>query len=92
MLMTIRYQSGLRVEAVVLAVNRERMRVAVDSHRDTVELHKVDACWHTEDGSEIEIEALIPIAGADIPHAAIGISRQKADPNRCTEGEALSVS
>ena len=62
MLMTIRYQNGLRVEAVVLAANRERMRVAIASQRDTIELHKVGACWHTEDGTEIEIEALIPIA------------------------------
>ena len=66
MLMTIRYQSGLRVEAVVLAANRERMRVAIDSQGDTIELHKVGACWHTEDGTEIEIEALISIAGRDV--------------------------
>ena len=66
MRMTIRYQSGLRVEAVLLAANRERMRVAVDSQRDTIELHKVDACWYTEQGAEIEIEALIPIAGTDV--------------------------
>jgi len=66
MRMTIRYQSGLRVEAVLLAANRERMRVAIASQRDTIELHKVDACWHTEDGAEIEIEALIPIAGTDV--------------------------
>jgi hypothetical protein len=68
MLMTIRYQSGLRVEAVLLAANSERMRVAIASQRDTVELNKVDACWHTEDGAEIEIEALIPIAGTDVSH------------------------
>lgn len=65
MRMTIRYQSGLRVEAVLLAANRERMRVAIASQRDTIELHKVDACWYTEQGAEIEIEALIPIAGTD---------------------------
>jgi hypothetical protein len=64
--MTIRYQSGLRVEAVVLAANRERMRVAIDSRCDTIELHKVGACWHTEDGTEIEIEALISITGSDV--------------------------
>jgi hypothetical protein len=50
MLMTIRYQSGLRVEGVLLAANRERMRVAIDSQRDTVELHNVDASWYTEEG------------------------------------------
>jgi hypothetical protein len=68
MLMMIRYQSGLRVEAVLLAANSERMRVAIASQRDTVELNKVHACWHTEDGAEIEIEALIPIAGTDVLH------------------------
>ena len=65
MLMTTRYQSGLRAEAVVLTANRERMRVAVDSQPDTMELQQVDACWRMEDGTEIEIEALIPITGTD---------------------------
>jgi hypothetical protein len=27
-----------------------------------MELHVVDAGWHTEDGAEVEIEALIPLA------------------------------
>ena len=66
MRMTIRYQSGLRVEAVLLAANREWMRVVIDSQPDTVELHKVDANWVTEQGSAIEIEALIPLAGTDV--------------------------
>jgi hypothetical protein len=61
MLMTIRYESGLRAEAVVLTADRERMRVAIDSQVDTTELQQVDACWHMEDGTEVEIEALIPI-------------------------------
>ena len=65
MRMTIRFQSGLRVEAVLLAANRERMRVAVDSQPDAIELHKIDAAWYTDDGAEIEIEALISIAGLD---------------------------
>ena len=66
MRMMIRYQDGQRVEAVLLAANRERMRVAIDSERDTVELHRVDACWFTEKGAEIEIEALIPISRPDV--------------------------
>jgi hypothetical protein len=64
--MTIRYQSGLRVEAVLLAADSERMRVAIDSQRDTIELRKVDASWFTENEEGIEIEALIPIAGVDV--------------------------
>ena len=59
MWMMIRYQSGLRVEAVLLAANRERMRAAIASQRDTVELHRVDGRWYTQRGAAIEIEALI---------------------------------
>ena len=66
MLMTIRYEGGMRVEAVLLAANRERMRLAVDSQRDTIELHKADWCWYTEAGDVIELEALIPFAGTDL--------------------------
>jgi hypothetical protein len=56
----------MRVEAVLLAANRERMRLAVASQRDTIELHKADRCWYTEKGDEIEFEALIPFAGTDL--------------------------
>jgi hypothetical protein len=66
MLMTIRYQKGLRVEAVLLAASRERMRVIIPSQRDTVELHKVDSCWYTETGDEVETETFIAIPGTDI--------------------------
>jgi hypothetical protein len=66
MLMTMRYQSGQRVEAVVLAANEERMRVVIDSQRDTTALHRVATCWYTDDGSEVEIEAMIPLDGVEV--------------------------
>jgi hypothetical protein len=66
MRITIRYQNGLRAEAVLLAANRERMRVAIASQRDTIELHKVDARWFTEKEEEIEIETLISMEGTDV--------------------------
>ena len=65
MRMMIRYQSGLRAEAVLLAANSDRMRVAIDSQRDTVELHRVDGGWRTQRGAAIEIEALIAIPGTE---------------------------
>ena len=65
MLMTIRYQRGM-TEAVLLAANRGRMRLAVASQRDTIELHKAEGCWYTEKGEVIEFEALIPLAGAGL--------------------------
>jgi len=84
MRMTIRYQSGLRVEAVLLAASRERMRIAIESQRDTVELNKVDARWHTEDGAPVEIEALIPIAGTDVSQFCAA-----AYPRTCTAGHGF---
>jgi len=66
MRMLIRFKCGLRAEGVLLAANTERMRVAVSSQRDTIELNRVDGCWYTESGTAIEIEALTAIAGADV--------------------------
>ena len=66
MLMTIRYQGGMRVEAVLLAANRERMRLAFASQRDTIELYRAGGCWYTEKGDVIELEALVPFAGTDL--------------------------
>ena len=66
MLMTIRYENGLRVDAVLLAANRNRMRVAVDSGGDTAELHRLETRWFTEEGAEVEIEAFIPLAGTHV--------------------------
>ena len=66
MWMTIRYPKGLRVEAVLLAAGRDRMRVVVPSRRDAIELHRVDAEWFTEEEIAIEIESLVPLAEGDI--------------------------
>ena len=67
MRMIIRYRNGLRAEAVLLAANSERMRVAIESQRDTVELHRVEENWRSQRGAAIEIEALIPISGTAFP-------------------------
>ena len=72
MRMMLRYRNGHRVEAILLAADSERMRVAIDSQCDTAELHKVGAGWRTERGAAIEIEALIAIPGTEFRrfHAA----------------------
>jgi hypothetical protein len=84
MRMIIRYQTGLRMEAVLLAANSERMRVAIVSQRDTVELHRVDAGWRTQRGAAIEIEALIPIPGIEVARfcSAVRPWRNAAGPRK----------
>jgi hypothetical protein len=66
MRMTIRYEGGIRQEAVLMAANRERMRIAMPSRGDTIELNRASGYWLTESGKQVEIEALIPIDGVDV--------------------------
>jgi hypothetical protein len=54
------------MQAVLLAANRDRMRVAIETQCDTIELHRVDAGWRTERGAAVEIDALIAIPGIDV--------------------------
>jgi hypothetical protein len=86
MRMMIRYQSGLRAEAVLLAANRERMRLAICSQRDTIELHRVDAGWRTERGAAIEIEALMAIPGTDFSRFCAVQSRRGSTGARHKSG------
>ena len=66
MRMTIRCEGGIRVEAVLMAANRERMRIAIPSREDTIELTRGSGSWLTESGEQVEIEAMIPIDGVDV--------------------------
>ena len=72
MRMMIRYQSGLRVEALLLAANNRRMRVAICS----IELHRVDAGWRTQRGAAVEIEALMAIPGTDFSRFCTAVRRR----------------
>jgi hypothetical protein len=66
MLMTIRFQNGRRDEAVLLAANRDRIRIVTRSRRDAIELRNVNAYWFMEDWTAIEIETFIPLEGTDV--------------------------
>ena len=66
MLMMIQYESGLRLEAILLAAGAGRMRLMARSQTDTLELTNLDGCWRTGQGDAIEIDALIPIPGANL--------------------------
>jgi hypothetical protein len=74
MRMTIRFQSGSRVEAVLLATTRETMRVIIESQRETSELHRLGECWFTEAGGQIEIEALISVEGIEVLHLCVPLT------------------
>ncbi len=47
------------VSGLLLAVGKNRMRVAVPGAPDAFELQLVDGCWSREDGETVTIESII---------------------------------
>jgi hypothetical protein len=60
MYLTLLYHTGMRVDAIVLAVGRDRMRVVVNDRTDTIELRLKNKRWMTESGDTVELESMIP--------------------------------
>ena len=57
--MIISFRDRRRVEAIVLAVSADRMRISLPNCEDAVELRQAQGVWTTEDGEPIEIESMI---------------------------------
>jgi hypothetical protein len=57
--MTLNFATGRRVDGLLLAASRGRMRLAVRNRNETIELNFQAGQWRAEDGSMVEIEALI---------------------------------
>ena len=53
------YENGLRVEALLLAGDRDRMRAVIRGSGETIELRRIQDQWVTEEGGIVEIDALI---------------------------------
>ena len=70
MQLVLQYPTGLRVEAVLLAVTRSRMRVALRDRADTVEFRLRDGRWTSDQGEAIELESMIAEGEADWARAA----------------------
>jgi hypothetical protein len=67
-----------------LAAQDQKMRVAIASQSDSVELRKVGESWQTDGGEAIEIEALLQVPGADM-----GRFRSQMRPRTMTAGSPL---
>ena len=67
MRMIVKRANGVRIEAVLLSFNTNRMRVAIAEMSDTVEFTMQGGHWVDECGELIEFEALLPIEGVGLP-------------------------
>jgi hypothetical protein len=54
---------GRRVNALILSVSTESMRVVIPGHSDTVEFRKIEGGWCSERGVRMEIGALLAADG-----------------------------
>lgn len=59
MLMILRFENGKRTEGVLLAMDEERIRLAVPRLNETLELKQVDGMWLGEKGNQVEIESIL---------------------------------
>ncbi len=62
----IRYPNGRRVEALVLSIGRNVIRMVPRQGADTVELRLSYGRWTDESGVPIEFESFVAADGVDI--------------------------
>jgi len=63
--MIIRFERGLRREAVLLDGDSHRMRIAIDSRDDATELIWFGDGWFAETGEAVHIDALMTVSDRD---------------------------
>ena len=56
---TLTISASQPVEAVMLALNKDRMRVAIEGRADTEELRLVGDRWVTEENADVQFDAWI---------------------------------
>ena len=67
MYMILCYPTGQRVDSVLLATGRDRMRLAVRGRNETIELRLEQGHWTSEDGVQVELESVIWNGESAIP-------------------------
>jgi hypothetical protein len=80
MYMLIRYPVGVIVEAVVLAMGRNRMRVVAAGFPDTIELKRTGSQWFTATWQPVEFDFLMSSA-RQTSSAHHGASLSSAGPS-----------
>ena len=58
MSMILLYENGLRVDAMLLATGRNRMRVVLRGSKDATELRLFKDQWMSEEGDAVDIESI----------------------------------
>jgi len=62
---TVLVMEGRQVEALLLSVSPDRLRVVIPGRADTAELRMVDGQWTSESGAQVELGAILSADAAD---------------------------
>jgi len=62
---TVIIMEGRQVEALLLSVSPDRLRVVIPGRADTAEFRIVDGQWTSESGAQVELGAIISTCAAD---------------------------
>ena len=60
----IRFANGRRAEALLLTMTDDTLRVIMRAREETIEYRRVSDRWEGDDGSNVAIEALMPVMPA----------------------------
>ncbi|MEO8593949.1 MAG: hypothetical protein ABI759_11560 [Candidatus Solibacter sp.] len=62
---TIILVGGRQLDALILSVSPDRLRVVTPGRADTLEFRAVDGKWVSESGAQVELGALISAGAAE---------------------------
>jgi len=62
---TVMVLGGRQVEALLLSVSPDRLRMVIPGRADTEEFHMVDGQWTSESGVQVELGAILSAGRAD---------------------------
>jgi hypothetical protein len=65
------YPNGKRVDSLLLAAGRNRLRVAIPQCNETVELRFDQSQWVSDEGDMLEIESMLCDGTTSIPDVAM---------------------
>jgi len=55
----LRYESGRRLEGLMLSASRNLIRLVLRNQGDTAEFQRLYGVWTAEDGSAVEFESMV---------------------------------
>jgi len=62
---TVIIMGGRQVEALLLSVSPDRLRVVIPGRADTAEFRRIDGQWASESGAQVELGAILSAGSAD---------------------------